>query len=495
MEPDKTYRVVRLVAENYKRIKAADVTPNRHVQRVAGVNSAGKTSLLESIAAALGGKKQMAAKPLRKGAEDGTILCVLGDREPELLVKRAFTSDGKTALEITSADGYKAPSPQAILDSMCHSVAFDPLEFSRMGDRQQAETLRELVGLDFSENDSKRKALFDERTAANRDIKSLKARAEAIVVPDGTPEEAVSVADLMAEQSRIACNNESNRKQREKLERARQASSVAHSRLEDARVALEKAEADYERCQIDLDAHERTCAVLEDLDGESVRLKILGAEDINTAVQRRGEKAKLIGAAALAEAQARDISEHISSLDAIKAKRLSEIKWPVDGLSFGEDGVIYNEVPFSQAGAAEKLKVSFAMAAAAHPQLRIALIRDASLLDDTQMAIVSDLAEEYDMQVWLEVVDKEAGPCGVLIEDGAVTEGGTPPDAPPPKKPRRKRKKKEERPSVQVLDEKATSGMVADMADDFQERHGNPDPEDPDPFGTEAGPPSLPFME
>jgi hypothetical protein len=83
----------------------------------------------------------------------------------------------------------------------------------------------------------------------------------------------------------------------------------------------------------------------------------------------------------------------------------------------------------------------------------------------------------------------------VLIEDGAVTEGGTPPDAPPPKKPRRKRKKKEERPSVQVLDEKATSGMVADMADDFQERHGNPDPEDPDPFGTEAGPPSLPFME
>jgi hypothetical protein len=59
------------------------------------------------------------------------------------------------------------------------------------------------------------------------------------------------------------------------------------------------------------------------------------------------------------------------------------------------------------------------MAMAMSPDLRVILIRDGSLLDSTNMALIEEMAAEHDYQVWLEVV-REDGAMGVVIEDGAV---------------------------------------------------------------------------
>ena len=452
--PNQTYRVLRLCAQDFMRLKAVDVTPGRHAVVVAGKNAAGKTCLLKAIAAVLGGKKQVEDVPIRKGADSSTILCVLGEEREELLVKRTFDANGKSLLEVTSAEGYKAPSPQAILDGLYASAAFEPLAFVRMKPAEQLETLRRLVGLDFTGLDEQRKALYDRRTALNKETADLASQAKAITLPDDIPEKPASIMELMFEQQRRQEHNAANEKERAKLAQLehgvaahlqRVASQVSlvrdlEEKLQRAKSVLEDAKESCSREKVALDAHKATLAVLRDQDVAGVQQQIIAAESTNAAVADRAKKVKLYAQAENSRAQANLLTDQIGTIDADKAKQVSEANWPIPNLSLGEGGVLYNGLPFSQASGAEQLAVSFSMVSALHPDVRIALIRDASLLDADQFAAVCQMAEKYDMQVWLERVSDDAGPCGILIEDGTVVAGATPSEAATPIQPKKKRK-------------------------------------------------------
>ena len=91
----------------------------------------------------------------------------------------------------------------------------------------------------------------------------------------------------------------------------------------------------------------------------------------------------------------------------------------MDGLGFDEDGVTYQGVPFSQASAAEQIRVSLAMAMALNPKLRVIRILDGSLLDADNLALIAEMATVSDYQVWIERVGDGDG-IGVVIDDGAV---------------------------------------------------------------------------
>jgi hypothetical protein len=91
----------------------------------------------------------------------------------------------------------------------------------------------------------------------------------------------------------------------------------------------------------------------------------------------------------------------------------------VPGLGFDDDGVTYNGVPFSQCSSAEQLRVSLGVAMALNPRIRVLRITDGSLLDAENLAVIEEMADLQDFQVWIERV-AEDGEVGVVIEDGAV---------------------------------------------------------------------------
>jgi recombinational DNA repair ATPase RecF len=72
-------KIIRLKINNVLNLKAIDVRPDKHVNRVSGKNAAGKTNLLETIRFTLLGKRAMPAKPLRDGAKKGEIKMDIGD--------------------------------------------------------------------------------------------------------------------------------------------------------------------------------------------------------------------------------------------------------------------------------------------------------------------------------------------------------------------------------------------------------------------------------
>lgn len=137
--------ITELRAENIKRLVAVRVKPDGSLVVVGGNNGQGKTSLLDSIAMALGGKDLMPAEPLRRGAEKGQITVTLDDGAT---IKRTLTSGGGGQLTVTNADGARYPTPQKLIDGLVGKLSFDPLSFSRMESKAQAATLRALVGLD-----------------------------------------------------------------------------------------------------------------------------------------------------------------------------------------------------------------------------------------------------------------------------------------------------------------------------------------------------------
>ena len=109
----------------------------------------------------------------------------------------------------------------------------------------------------------------------------------------------------------------------------------------------------------------------------------------------------------------------ISEIDERKRAELAAAEFPVAGLGFDDDGVLLNDLPFSQASSAEKLRVSVAMGLAMNPRLRVLLIRDGSLLDEESLGIIQEMAEKSDAQIWIERVG-EGAECQVIIEDGSI---------------------------------------------------------------------------
>ena len=159
-------RIVSLDVENVKRLKAVHITPDGLVVQITGKNANGKSSVLDSIAMALGGATETCDVPLRHGAEKGKVIADLGD----LVVTRTFTKAGGGTLTVANKDGARYQSPQAILDRLVGKLTLDPLAFSRMPAKQQLETLKQLVGLDFSAMDRDRAEVYAARAAASKAI-------------------------------------------------------------------------------------------------------------------------------------------------------------------------------------------------------------------------------------------------------------------------------------------------------------------------------------
>ena len=155
------------------------------------------------------------------------------------------------------------------------------------------------------------------------------------------------------------------------------------------------------------------------MDEEAIREQISNAETVNAHVARNSARTTLLEQLEAAEIETRSLTTRIGDAAAAKAQKLAEAKLPVEGLTFDEAGVSLATLPFDQASDAERLRVSVAMGIALNPKLRVMLIRDGSLLDAANLELIKKMAEEHNMQIWIERVG--SGPeVSVLIEDGTV---------------------------------------------------------------------------
>jgi chromosome segregation ATPase len=426
-------RIVKLVAENVKGLKAVEIVPDQNFQVIAGRNAQGKSSVLDAIWLALGGGSASKSfdRPMREGSDSAMAQLDLG----EYIVTRKWTSNEKSTLTVVSKEGAKFSSPQKMLDELIGKLSFDPLAFANLDEKKQMDTLMSLVDLPVSpiEFDLQKKKVFEERTMVNREVKNLKAQFDAMPYHQGVPEEEIQMSDVLTEmnvaQTVISRNNEDRQKltnlqhsyrdlQQEvvsfdgEIQRLENQLAEIRNKRNEKVVRLEEMAQD----GAELSEHVRT---LVDPDLSEFHNQLQTIEDTNAKVRDNKIKFQREVAYDQALSKANELTQMLEVLESQKQSMMKDAKFPIEGLSFGEDGVLYNGVPFKQCSAAERLKVSMAMAMALNPKLRVIRILDGSLLDSTNMNLIQGMVKEKDYQVWIEVVD-ESGKVGITIEGGEV---------------------------------------------------------------------------
>lgn len=422
-------KILRFTAENIKKLKVVEIVPDGSVVQITGPNGSGKSSVLDAIYWALAGTKGIQGEPIRKGEEKATIKLDLG----EVVVTRKFAGEN-TSLYVEAANGARFPSPQRMLDELLGSLTFDPLEFSRMEPRKQLETLRHLVPLDqdIDALDAANKADYDQRTVVNRYVKELQAQIDAIKIDPNLPGERVDVSALSDQIEEAGRKNV----ERERLAQDEQrlndlilddedAITDQKARIANLKKELEHAETRLGELQIKHDEHQKSLATFpeipDEIDTTGIREQIRQADAINKAIDERDKRKELQRHLKEAEQASQELTVAIDGRTQLKQTTIEAAKMPVDGLGFGSDGITYNGIPFDQASSAEQLRVSVAIAMAANPKLRVLRIKDGSLLDESNLALIAEMAQKHDYQCWIETVGTH-GRVGIVMEDGEVKE-------------------------------------------------------------------------
>lgn len=412
-----------LTVKNFKKVREVAIAPGeKNIILIGGMNKQGKSSIIGAMSAALGGKNESPQKPIREGEKSADIKIVLDDGK--LVVTRRFLASGNSSLKVESPDG-KLTSPQARLDRLVGLRFLDPLKFSRLAEKEQRATLLKCVdiGIDLDALAKERKAVFDERTGVNRDVKRYKVELEANPDPGAIPEDAG--ADLAGKISELMEKSQKHQREASRLEELRAEAKDKKEYIERLQKQIEKATDEYEviveRGKQQAIVLSETPDVSTELDEAQKRFKEADAireERIKKLAQKeRHDRAKELFAKS--ETLSEELTEQIEALDEKKKSALENAKMPVEGLEIGDEGLLYNNLPLSQASGAEQLRVSLALAASMSPELSDIWVEDGALLDESSLKLVEDFAKENDLRIWLERVG-ELDDDALIIEDGSI---------------------------------------------------------------------------
>ena len=411
--------IVSLQVENVKRIKAVDITPEGELVIIGGNNAQGKTSLLDAISYAIGGKKLIPAKPIRDGAKKASVKIDLG----ELEIERTFwfnSKDGslESKVVVTEAEPSGRP-PQEILDTLFSSLSFDPLAFSRMDKAHQLVTAKEVLGLDLGEIEKEITEAFELRKSLKQTFQSEDARLRSLEHYPDAPKEEIDVAALTAKAREIDAANRERDQLISEIESNRTQYETLGEKLEETRNLLAGQEERARRLAKAIEEDEKN--IPAEQDSSEVWEQINKAGTANQHVKANATYAKQ---EALVKESAHQVEVAEATLEGKREARIAMIEsaeFPIEGLSLDANGVLYNEIPFEQASSAEQLRVSVAMGFAMNPNLKVILIRDGSLLDDANLEMIREMAKEADAQIWAECVGKDKQ-ASVIIEDGMIKE-------------------------------------------------------------------------
>lgn len=306
-----------------------------------------------------------------------------------------------------------------------------------MEPHRQLEALRDLVGLDFSDLDRQRADVYGERTEVNRDAKRLEAEWRGAMFYEDAPEEEVDPAALLSEIEASAEKRTAADRQEHELGNFAQhtatllqAQADTVERIRELRIEIEKLGALMVERGREIDGrhknHSSMQRALNEFVGgippvEPLRKSLRAAEDVNRQVRANRDHEQKLRCLKDAKNRSSLLTDRLDEIDAQKASVLKEAKFPVDGLGFGEHGVLMNGLPFDQASGSETLRVSTAMGIAMNPDLRVLLLRDGSLLDAHSMDTLAEMAEQSECQIWLERVG-DGDESAIVIEDGHVRE-------------------------------------------------------------------------
>lgn len=408
-------KINKLEIENVKRVKAVMIEPTANgLTILGGNNNQGKTSVLDSIAWALGGNKFKPSKPTREGSMNPPSLRV--ELSNGLIVERK----GKNSdLKVTDPAGGRAG--QQLLDSFVEEFALNLPKFMESTPKEKAATLLRIIGVGdkLYALDNQESQLYNERLTIGRVAdQKKKFAAEQPQYPEA-PNDLVSIADLINEQQAILARNGENAQKRLNQGKIKNELHQSEARLAQLKEALAAEEAVHDKLMGDYIIANKSIEDLVDESTAEIEQSIANIEEINRKVRANLDKAKAEEDAAEFAAKYEALSVEIQKVRDERSELLENADLPLPGLSVEDGELVFEGQKWDNMSGSQQLRISTAIVRKLKPDCGFVLL---DKLEQMDLPTLTEFGQ------WLESVGLQAiatrvssgEECQIIIEDGYV---------------------------------------------------------------------------
>lgn len=385
--------------ENVKRIKAVDYEPSQSgLTVIGGRNNQGKTSVLDSIAWALGGDKFKPSKAQRDGSVIPPYLKVTLSNG--IVVERKGKN---SSLKVIDPSGNKAG--QQLLNDFVESFALNLPKFMESNSAEKAKTLLQIIGVGdtLTELEREETIKYNQRHSVGLVADQKKKYAQEMIHYDDVPEEIISASELIKQQQQILLENAENQKKRDRL----------------SSLIKRKNELEIELAQVtsDLDIAQTDAKDLEDRSTAELEKSIENIDTINAKIRSNLDKEKAEEDARNFQRQYDELTGEIENLREAKKKLLDNADLPLPELSVSEGEITYKGMKWDNMSGSDQLKVATAIIRKLNPNCGFVLMDKLEQMDNETLSEFAQWLEKENLQVIATRVST-GDECSLIIEDG-----------------------------------------------------------------------------
>ena len=406
-------KINKLEIENVKRVKAVKIEPTLNgLTIIGGDNNQGKTSILDSIAWALGGNKYKPSNPQRNDSTIPPSLHIVMSNG--LVVERK----GKNSdLKVIDPDGQKAG--QNLLDSFIEQFALDLPKFMASTSKEKANILLQIIGVGdkLKALEQKETEIYNKRHAIGQ-IKDQKEKyaKEQTYYPDA-PKEPVSASELIKQQQNILAINGENQKKRRNLEYIKTEADNISLRISNLLGQLHEAQTREKEILADLEIAQKSALDLHDESTEELEKNLADIEYINRKVRANLDKEKAEDDAKLFEEQYNALSAELSAIRVEKTNLLNGADLPLPGLTVVDGDLLYNGYKWDGMSGSDQLMVATAIVRKLNPNCGFVLLDKLEQMDIKTLNEFGKWLEAEGLQAIATRVSR-GEECSIVIEDG-----------------------------------------------------------------------------
>ncbi len=397
-----------LEIENVKRVKAVQLSPaDNGLTVIGGKNGQGKTSVLDSIAWALGGEKYRPSSAQREGSVIPPRLHL--ELSNGIIVERKGKN---SALTVLDPSGKRAG--QQLLNDFVSTFALDLPKFLEAGSKEKAEILLRIIGVgdQLRALDQQETQLYYARRSVNQNLDRKKKYAEELPFYQDAPQEMVSVSDLIKRQQEILARNGENQRKRQQAAQLTQQKEILRRQLSELQER-------YDAVCRDCDIAARSAQDLQDESTEQLEADIAGIDLLNQKVRANLERTRAEEELHELETQSDNLTAELEKVRQSRTDLLTAAPLPLPGLSVQDGELVYKGRKWDCMSGAEQLMVATAIVRKLNPNCGFVLLDKLEQMD-------TDTMREFG--AWLESVGLQAiatrvstgEECSIVIEDGFV---------------------------------------------------------------------------
>lgn len=418
-------KINKLEIENVKRVKAVKIEPTANgLTIIGGNNNQGKTSVLDSIAWALGGDRFRPSEAQRQGSTIPPTLHIVMSNG--LVVERKGKN---SALKVTDPEGNKGG--QQLLNDFIEQLALDLPKFMEATGKEKAQVLLKIIGVgdQLTVLEKEEKELYNTRLAIGQIADKKKKFADEQTYYPDAPKELVSAAELIRQQQEILARNGENQKKREQVERFKQSVAFLNQEVDAMRTQLQKKERELADAKASLNTAMMSAQDLQDQSTAELEANIANIEEINRKVRANMDKDKAEDDALDYRNQYAALTEKIENTRKQKTELLNSAELPLPELSVKDGELVYKGQKWDNMSGSDRMKVSTAIVRKLNPKCGFVLLDKLEQMDMQTLNEFGQWLEQEGLQAIATRVST-GGECSIIIEDGYVKDAEPEPPKP-----------------------------------------------------------------